>query len=158
MYSRILVPLDGSEQGERALPHAKRVAEAGKADLILIQAVSRAPEYEAARISDFGNPTVFEMGLEQGRRLVEQHLLMAEQYLGHVAKGLETDGFSVHIKVVEGSPSDSIVQHAKDEGVDLIVMSTRGHGGIKQLFVGSVAAHVVHRSDVPVLIVPPGQP
>ncbi len=155
MYSRILVPLDGSEQGEMALPHIRRIAEPGKADLFLIQAVSRAPEYEASRVGGFGNPTVFEVAREQGRRLVEQHLLMAEQYLAHVAKGLETDGFSVHIKVAQGSASDSIVKHAKDERIDLIVMSTRGHGGIKHLLLGSVADRVVHESKVPVLIVPP---
>ena len=157
MYSRILVPLDGSEQGERALPHAKRIAEAGEADLFLIQAVSREPEYEISRMGDFGNPTVFELGRELGRRLVEQRLLMADQYLGRVAEGLESDGLSVHVKVEQGPPSDSIVKHAKDEGIDLIVMSTRGHGGAKQLLVGSIADRVLHRSDVPVLIVPPGQ-
>ncbi len=119
--------------------------------------MSREPEYETSRTGDFGKPTVFEIGHEQGRRLVEQRLLMAEQYLGLVAKGLETDGFSVHMKVEEGPPSDSIVKHAKDEGSNLIVMSTRGHGGTKQLLVGSVADRVAHRSDVPVLIVQPRQ-
>ena len=59
MYSRILVPLDGSEQGERALAHARRIAEAGKADLFLIQAMSREPEYEASRVGEFGNPMGF---------------------------------------------------------------------------------------------------
>ena len=155
MYSRILVPLDGSELGERALPHVKSVTGANKAELFLIQVVSRAPEYEASRIGDFGNPTVFELARDQGRRLVEQHLQMAKQYLAHVAKGLETDGFAVHTIVGEGAAPDNIVSHAKDERVDLIVMSASGHGGVRRLILGSVADQVIRRSEVPVLIVPP---
>jgi nucleotide-binding universal stress UspA family protein len=54
-----------------------------------------------------------------------------------------------------GDPATSIVQAAKEENVDLIVMSTHGRSGIKGLFFGSVAEKVVRSAECPVLTIKP---
>lgn len=58
----------------------------------------------------------------------------------------------VHIR--EGYPASVIVEEASAIGADIIVLGARSHGAVETLFVGSVAAKVVHKSDIPVLLVP----
>jgi nucleotide-binding universal stress UspA family protein len=53
----------------------------------------------------------------------------------------------------EGRPTEEIVAHADTEGVDQVVMGSRGLSGVKRLLLGSVAEAVVRRADVPVNIV-----
>lgn len=52
-------------------------------------------------------------------------------------------------------PAESIVDHARAEGMDLLVMGTHGQGGLRRLLVGSVAAGVARQATCPVLLVPP---
>jgi nucleotide-binding universal stress UspA family protein len=59
----------------------------------------------------------------------------------------------VETTIVEGTPSREIVRFAEREGCDLVVMGTRGRGGIDRLLLGSVAEKVVRASEVPVLTV-----
>jgi nucleotide-binding universal stress UspA family protein len=61
----------------------------------------------------------------------------------------------VQEKVELGNPSKNIVEHAKTEGVDLIIMATRGKGGLSRLFLGSVTEQVIRNATCPVLAIPP---
>jgi nucleotide-binding universal stress UspA family protein len=61
----------------------------------------------------------------------------------------------VQEKVELGNPSKNIVEHAKTEGVDLIIMATRGKGGLSRLFLGSVTEQVIRNTTCPVLAIPP---
>ena len=56
-------------------------------------------------------------------------------------------------KLLEGRPADKIVEIAKQESFDLIVIGSRGLGGIKEIFLGSVSDRVADESHCPVLIV-----
>jgi nucleotide-binding universal stress UspA family protein len=62
-------------------------------------------------------------------------------------------GLKVSTRLGEGRVVDVIVGTAEEEGVDVIVMGCRGLSGIKELFLGSTSAGVVHQADCPVLIV-----
>ena len=62
----------------------------------------------------------------------------------------ELDGIAVKRLLLRGDPAREIVQTARDEKVDLIVMSTHGHGVFYRFLLGSVAAKVLHDSDCPV--------
>jgi nucleotide-binding universal stress UspA family protein len=57
-------------------------------------------------------------------------------------------------KVELGSPDKNIVERAKTEGVDLIIMATRGSSGLSRLFLGSVTEQVIRNAPCPVLVVP----
>jgi universal stress protein A len=61
----------------------------------------------------------------------------------------------VEEKVELGSPDKNIVDRAKTEGVDLIIMATRGKGGLSRLILGSVTEQVIRNAPCPVLAIPP---
>ena len=62
-------------------------------------------------------------------------------------------GISLKSKIVFGSPISEITDLAQTKKFDLIVIGSRGHGGIKEVFLGSVASGVVHKSKIPVMVV-----
>lgn len=142
MYKHILVPLDGSELAESALVEAKKLATAG-AEIILFQVI-RLP-------LPVMSPDV---GLSMP--VIEMDDLMAEAmtYLKEHVVTLAQQGFTARADVVEAdNVADAIVQYAKKHGVDLIVKTTHGRGGLSRLVFGSVAEGVVRHASCPVLLV-----
>jgi nucleotide-binding universal stress UspA family protein len=64
-------------------------------------------------------------------------------------------GVNAKMEVLRGYPADAIVDYAKENGADLIVMGTHGHRGINRILFGSVAEGVVKNSPIPVLTIHP---
>ncbi len=158
MYPEIVVPLDGSPLGERALPHALHLAKTSQPPgrIHLLQVVSRYPELEAAHLGDMGmNPTVAEMNAQQARAMMDSYLKATASYLERTAGPLRGQDIRVQTAVLEGAAPDGIVQYAQQHGASVIVMSTRGRSGPKRFFLGSIADQVIRLSTVPVLVVPP---
>ena len=140
MYDRILVPTDGSTEGERAVAHALGLAEAHGAAVDSLYVVNTATYVGLPMESSWEG--VDDLLWEDGREAVES-----------VAAAGADRGVPVETHVVEGSPSRRIVRRAEDQGCDLVVMGTHGRGGIDRLLLGSVAERVVRGSAVPVLTV-----
>jgi nucleotide-binding universal stress UspA family protein len=61
--------------------------------------------------------------------------------------------FDISTKLVEGRPADKIVETAKNGNFDLVVVGSRGLGGIKEFFLGSVSDRVADEAPCPVLII-----
>lgn len=135
MIQRILVPLDGSTTAERVLPHAAAIASAHQAEAILLNVVHPAPE-----------------GL--GPAAVDCRLRRAEalRYLEERAAPLRAEKLSVGVFVLEGRPAEQIRDFARDESIDLIVLSTQGEGA-SMVHLGAVAQKVVSGGDTSVLLV-----
>lgn len=143
MYRKILVPLDGSEVAECALPHMKAVA-AGcdVVEVLLLRVIGPLPLPGEYIISE-GDRV----------RLESQHRSEAQSYLEKLTKQLGESGLEVRTDIVEGEAAESIVAFADKQGIDLIVMATHGRSGIGRWALGSVADRVVRYSGVPVLLV-----
>jgi nucleotide-binding universal stress UspA family protein len=62
-------------------------------------------------------------------------------------------GIMFQSKIIFGSPSLEIDEMAKKKGFDIIVIGSRGESGLKEIFLGSVANAVVHKSKIPVLVI-----
>ena len=152
MFTRILVPLDGSELAERALPLAQSISQSSNAAIHLVQVVSRLAELEAGRAGD--SIQVAELEMDAARRLVEARVTRGKEYVGRVAAQLEKAGIDVTSATLEGGAAENIVNYTKEHGIDLVVMSTHGYGGLKRLFLGSVTDRVIRSCEVPVLVVP----
>ena len=56
--------------------------------------------------------------------------------------------------MLEGGAAEKIVNYTREHGIDLVVMSTHGFGGLKRLLLGSVTDRVIRSCEVPVLVVP----
>lgn len=140
MYDRILVPTDGSVEGERAVRHALDLAEAHGADVHALYVVNTA--------SYAGLP--MESSWEGVDELLRSDAEAAVESVTELAAGRDVD---VETAVTEGSPSRQIVRYAENNGCDLIVMGTHGRGGLDRLLLGSVTEKVVRSSSIPVLTV-----
>ncbi|MFC7187069.1 universal stress protein [Halorubrum yunnanense] len=140
LYDRILVPTDGSAEGERAVAHALDLAAVHGAAVHAVHVV------DAARYA--GMP--METSWEGVGKLLRGDADEAVDEVEELAAETEID---VETAVVEGSPSREIIRYAEGNDCDLVVMGTHGRGGIDRLLLGSVAEKVVRGADVPVLTV-----
>jgi nucleotide-binding universal stress UspA family protein len=146
LYKKILAPLDGSELAERALEHVRAVTKGSRAAKVILLQVVSWPAHPAHTLSD-----------ELIRSESEKAEACAKDYLAKVADSLKRDGIAVETAIVRGGPAEEILDYAKKNEVDLIIMSTHGRSGVSRWVFGSVADRVVHHSATPVLIVtPPG--
>ena len=130
MFTRILVPLDGTSEAMSALTPAQTVAMATGAVVCLLTAI----ESDAS-------------GTEDSRATADLEV---------VARGLRDKGLRVDTCVRRGNPSAEIIVAAAELRTDLVVMTTHGRGGLARAFLGSVAQEVVSTSPVPVLVLRPG--
>lgn len=138
MFNHLLVPLDGSEYSERALPYARDQAKTTGAKVTLLTVVLRHPLAHLPRVAELD---------EHSRQL-------ADQYLEGKVKSLQDEGVaSVEGAVVFGEPAPSIGDLAKSSSADLIVMSTHGVGASGGHAVGCVAMRVLMTAPCPVLMV-----
>ena len=140
--SRILVALDGSTYSEQVLPYARALAQAFQSEVFLmsVPAVPEAGDYRA--------PAEY---LEALRDKKDANM---RKFLNAVARGLRKDGLKVHTIVTGSIPAKAIVEVSKAKHVDMIMMTSRGRGGLKLLFMGSVAEQVVQDSDQMVFMIP----
>jgi nucleotide-binding universal stress UspA family protein len=151
LIKRILVALDGSEAADKALDHALDIAEKYSADILLLSVVQPVVAPQVA-FSPAAVPPVPPMAtVNYSKNLREQHEKMLSEALKKVKK-LKLK-INVSTKLVEGRPSDKIVETSRKEGFDLLVMGSRGLGGIKEFFLGSVSDRVADEAPCPVLIV-----
>lgn len=154
MFTRLIVPLDGSKLAERALPFAGELANLGGLPVSLVRVFDVSP-LEAEGPDAFG---VTPAEIEQ---MTASERTRAEDYLETTAGKLAAGGLDVTHSALPGDPAETLVGLARPG--DLIVMASHGRGGPARWFLGSVAEAVVRRSPVPVLLVrastePPASP
>jgi nucleotide-binding universal stress UspA family protein len=130
MYSKILVPLDGSTLSEGILPYIRSLAR-----------VIRAP-VELLRVNDSAQPRAYVTALQVG------------EYLEKIAASLSgiTD---VKLTVELGKPADMIVDRAAAQPDTLIAMATHGYSGAQRWLLGSIAEKVLHATTNHLLLVRP---
>ena len=139
---RILVALDGSAFAEQILPYALLLGKQFDCELMLM-CVPAVPESEKSRAP----ASVIHAIRKQAERNMQK-------YLASVTESLRAEGLTVR-SIVSGSyPARSIVDVGKREGVDLIMITSQGRGGLDLLFMGSVAQQIVQLTDSPVFIIP----
>jgi nucleotide-binding universal stress UspA family protein len=149
MYSRILVPIDGSAPAECGLREAMRIAAATKAQLVILNVVTEFPMLmDPVALVDYTQL------LEVLRRAGEQ--LVADAAARVAEAGIECE--TVVVDASTSAASDVIVEQAVRSGCGLIVMGTHGRRGLKRLTLGSDAELVVRQAPVPVLLVKAGAP
>jgi nucleotide-binding universal stress UspA family protein len=146
----IVVGVDGSEFALRALEWACREAQMHGSRIVAVHAW----DVPIATLALYG-PGIEPVPIDEREveRVAREALDAAvQQALRHVegADGLEIDRRTVH-----DSPVSALIETARSEGADLIVVGTRGMGGFKALLLGSVATGLAHHSPVPVTIIPP---
>ena len=155
MYSKLVVPLDGSENSERSLPYVTELAKAAGSTIHLLQVITRSEELQLMGSAE-ASFALTEQYQTMADQLIASRMAEAERYLAEVQYRLEAEGIKVSSAVTEGAAAEKIVDYAVGEDADLIVMSTRGKGGIQRFLLGSVTDRVLRSAQIPVLAIPPG--
>ncbi len=141
MYTRILVPLDGSEPAEGALVHAAQMADIFDAELILFRAIylTQVPDLD----------------LDEVRRVLIKE---SEAYLCEVARKLQGRGRCVRTAVCWNKAAEAIIDYAVSQDVSVVVMATHGQSGPERWPMGSIAERVLRSMQVPVLLIRTSEP
>lgn len=143
-FQHILIPLDGSVRSEQMLEHAVTLGKLTQADYTLLSVILPVIPPSSPR-------TDYTMTIE--RQLLKQQQDEAQTYLDGIAERLRLRSFQVQTRIVtHRHPATAILEDAKAHGIDLIAMETHGYGGLKRLFIGSVADKVLRGSPVPLLL------
>lgn len=133
----ILVPLDGSKNSAKALDVAIYLSTKCDAKIIGVY-VLPFPGVQAYK----PNKAAQEVMYEEGKR-----------FLRAAEKSVTQKGISFQKKILKGHQGDAITDFAGSKKIDLIVMGSRGRSGLKEKFLGSVSNYVMHKSNIPILIV-----
>lgn len=137
MFTKLLVPLDGSAIAEDALGRAVALAQRCNAgiDVLIVREPPLIP-VEAMRASADGH--------------------LDASYIERIARDLSAEtSLAVTCGVMDGTPAEAIRERAKHVNADLIVMTTHGRTGLSRAWLGSVADAVMRNSSIPVLMLRP---
>ena len=141
---KILCPTDFSENSEYALKYALTLAILSKAELQLLHVVEPISYPQSAEL--------FEPVLDEVELTMKMEAAFQKQLEDQVA-ALKSEYPKIRGKLVTGNTFLEIIQAARDEGVDIIVMGTHGRTGLAHVLIGSVAERVVREAPCPVLTV-----
>jgi len=139
MFEHILLPLDGSALAERVIPHAAALAKAFDSRLTLLRVVHRKKKGNQQGMI---NPIDWQMRKSEA----EAYLKAVQEHLADI----ELDG---DVQIMEGNPAQQIIEHARHEKVDLIIISSHGSSGLSQWNINSVVQKVLLKAFMPVMII-----
>lgn len=145
MYSRLLVPLDGSATAYLALDHAAALAAMSGATIVLFNVIE-----EMKHSNGFERPMVY---IQEVR---PRFLAAGQALLDEAAADLRKKGLPVETVLLESQGervSELIAQQARSSGCDLVVLGTHGRRGLHRMMLGSDAEQVARIAPVPVMLV-----
>jgi len=141
VYSKILVPIDGSENSLRALRHALYLSSNLGSKLVVLY-ISESPPVvyvQSQKIIDSINNTL----TDNAKKIFENVDSEAQNYKA-----------VYETVMLKGQPVAILIKDYADKNdIDIIVIGSRGHGKVKTAITGSVAQDVFHRTKKPILIV-----
>lgn len=152
MYKKILVAFDGSEASKHALDHTVNIAEQFGAEIFILSVVPRvmmpvfpdegfgaAPITAAQDMSEYQSKMrgIYDKSLDDAKKDINENF----------------PDLKVTTILLEGRPSATIVSEADEQNVDLIVIGSRGIGGITGWILGSTSRNVVESCTKPILVI-----
>jgi nucleotide-binding universal stress UspA family protein len=157
MFKHLLVPLDGSRFGARALRYATEVAQRFGAEVILMQVIVPATlvSTPAGVLPGIGGTIAPETAARATLEEEKRNVARAKRYLSGKVRGIGSQGIKGSYNVAVGNPARSIMEFSKRGHIDLVVMTTHGKIGLKRAIMGSVADAVIRESGKPVLVTRP---
>ncbi len=187
MYSKIIVPLDGSVLAEKALPYAVSLVKQLNATLVLLRVeeerplvvdFAQSPQYDAGNIVFSGNiqpdnTHLGTTGVNVGPTYVTDQYQTVTSYTGQqededylekvkgtlVAMEAQTPlkAEQIQTKVVCGRSPKELAAIVEEEHSDLVVMTTHGRSGLSLMVAGSVATNLLHHSSIPLVLIKPDE-
>ena len=138
MFTRILVPLDGSAIAEKALPHARTLGRTLNIPITLMTVIETAADFSKKKTPYLDT-------------LIEDGVRNSEEYLEKISKTFS--GAAIQYRVDKGRAEDAIIVNAAADNGTLITMATHGRSGLDRWLLGSITEKVVRGANNPVLVV-----
>jgi nucleotide-binding universal stress UspA family protein len=142
MYRKIMVGTDGSKTAQKAVDQAIELCKSTGAELIAVSVVDMKPV-----------SSIEETDGEVYRKVQSEFERHANELLDDVEKKAIKEKLKIKRVVQIGDPADVIVELAKRERADLIVIGTKGLVGVERVLLGSHAERIVRWAQIPVLVV-----
>ncbi|WP_042478038.1 universal stress protein [Bacillus ndiopicus] len=137
MYQHILLAADGSENALRAAQEAVKIAQLTANSVVDIVYVVSFDNAKAERLHSSPDSLL----LERRRKVAAIEQLLKEHNIAY------------KITILKGEPAPEIIQYAKENHVDLVIIGSRGLNGLQEMVLGSVSHKVIKRVHCPALIV-----
>ncbi len=146
-FSKILVPVDGSEGSTRAADLAIGVAKRYGAQIIAVHVVNIDQYLQVLGVYRVGYP-------DSIKKMIEEAKQEASRWFAEIQRNAEQESVPVKTEVIDTplSVAGGIVNYAEREKADLIIIGTRGRSGFAKLLLGSVASGVVTYAPCPVMV------
>lgn len=142
-FKSIVVATDGSKYSAAAASEAIGIAKRNNAKITALAVVP----------ADIAMPTDVDFAAVQREKLADQELAVAEKHAKAVKDAAQQEGVDVKAFVVTGKPADAIIETAKEQNADLIVVGSHGRAGLEKLLLGSVTERVIVLASSAVLVV-----
>lgn len=142
MFNRILAAYDGSKASNKALDRA-----------IELSKLTPGATLEVIHVFDFPRFYVADGFAPVPSSVNQDFYELAEKTADEAKKKLEAAGLNSHVELAQGSAAEVILEYASEHNNDLIVIGSRGLGGIREFVLGSVSHNVVQHAHVPVIVI-----
>lgn len=149
LFSKILVPIDGSEPSFHAARIANNIAKRFNSEVIFLYVVVSPSKYEYANLTGLVTPKQIDMIIQNAKEEAKDWFNRIEDM---VKKENPNIKLSTKVILTGIAVYGEIIQYAEKESIDLIVIGTRGRSGVKKLLLGSTASGVVTYAHCPVLV------
>src|SRR5215208_4452773 len=150
LFSKILVPIDGSEPSFHAAHIASNIANKFNSEIIVLYVVVAPSPSEYANLIGLVTPKQIDMIIENANEQARDWFNRIEEMIKE-----KNPNIKVTTKVILTGVAvyGEVIQYAEQEHIELIVIGTRGRSGVKKLLLGSTASGVVTYADCPVLVI-----
>jgi nucleotide-binding universal stress UspA family protein len=149
LFSKILVPIDGSEPSFHAAHIASNIANKFNSEIIVLYVVVSPSKSEYANLTGLVTPKQIDMIIENAKKQARDWFNRTEDMIKEKNPNIKV---STKVILTGVAVYGEIIQYAGQENIDLIVIGTRGRSGVKKLLLGSTASGVVTYAECPVLV------
>jgi nucleotide-binding universal stress UspA family protein len=147
----ILVAIDLSESSQIVVGHAKKLVKALSAKMWLLHVANLNPDLS---FSPVGSEEVVLQDVGRMRDAVAKKFHNEHRLLQQFSQELRSAGLDCTALLVEGSITETILNEAAKLSADMVILGTQGKGVVDRFFLGSTSGGILHKSPVPVLVVP----
>ena len=140
MFTKILVPVDGSDNSYRALEAALVLSEKLGSNISVVNVMEQVPitHIESEKLLS---------------ELLEAYKKENQEILSKCSDIARQKGIAIKTVLLQGNPAPVILDYSKKENFDLVIMGSRGIGKFKELIIGSVSSKIVHHSPCAIMII-----
>ena len=140
MFTKILVPVDGSDNSYRALETALVLSEKLGSNISVVNVMEQVPitHIESEKLLS---------------ELLEAYKKENQEILSKCSEIARQKGITIKSVLLQGNPAPVILDFIRKENFDLVIMGSRGMGKFKELIIGSVSSKIVHHSPCAIMII-----